>query len=116
MKKFLIAVASLSLVLVMGIMFAACSSDATGKYELESVSYNGQAVEGEDLEDMKSYYKDFELTSDGKIKMGGEEVGTWSQDGKKVTFTIDERSTEATFDGNKLTVDTDGQVMVLKKV
>ena len=116
MKKVLLTVASLSLVVVMGIMFAACSSDATGKYVVESATYNGQAVEGEELEFLKEGFKDFELTADGKVKDSHGEVGAWSQDGKKVTFTIEGQSMEASFSGNKLTVEDNGSVIILKKV
>lgn len=118
MKKILISVAALSLVVVMGVMLAACSTNPVGKYELYSITVDGDTKKDGEIFDLtKEAYKDFELTEDNKIKIRGAEVGEWKQDGKKVTLTVmGEEDVEATISGSKLTFKDGDNKLVLKKV
>lgn len=105
MKKILLTVASLSLVVVMGIMLAACSSSVAGTYELYSITYNGTEMKAGDpgFDEIKTSmpYTSFELTKDGKVKIGGKETGEWKQDGNKITIG-DSDEGSFTVDGNNL--------------
>lgn len=117
MKKILISVAALSLVVVMGVMLAACSTNPVGKWELYSISYDGETKkDGEEFDAMKEMMGTIELTEDGKVKMHDIEAGEWKQDGKKVTIA----GAEYTISGSKLTAEREieGKKMkvVFKKV
>ena len=119
MKKILISVAALSLVVVMGVMLAACSKDnknnsaAAGKYELYSMTIEGQELkDGELFDGLKANLGTIELTKDGKVISNGNEIAEWKQDGKKVTIGTE----EYTLDGDTLTGEYEGAKIVLKKV
>lgn len=105
MKKVLISVAALSLVVAMGVMLAACSTNPVGTWELYSITIDGKTYKEGDAEfdAMKAQTVAMELTEDGKVKMGDYEVGEWTQDGKKVTI----MGTEYTISGSKLTTEAD---------
>ncbi len=126
MKKILITVASLTLVLVMGAMLAACSTNAEGTYELVSMAYyeNGELKEemkeGVDgFEESKDYYK-LVFNKDGTCDLG-ESKAKWEQNGKEITITDDNDDvTKGTLSGKTLTL-TYGEgeyktVMTFKKV
>lgn len=125
MKKILLTVASLSLVVVMGIMLAACSkdnknSDVAGTYELYSITVNGMEFkEGSEIfEATKNeipFSASFELTKDGKVKMGDVETGEWKQDGNKITIG-DSDEGAFTVDGNNLVFEMTTPEMSMKIV
>ena len=126
MKKILITVASLTLVLVMGAMLAACSPNVEGNYELVSMAYyeNGELKEemkegDEGFEEIKEYYK-VVFNKDGTCDLG-ESKAKWEQNGKEITITDDNDDvTKGMLSGKTLTL-TYGEgeyktVMTFKKV
>ena len=106
MKKIVAIVSSLVLVLAMGIMLAACSSNAAGTYKFESLKVTqGDTViqemkAGEDS--ITADYIVYELKDDGTFTMGTLS-GKWTQDGKKITLTMGSESSEGTLSGGTLT-------------
>lgn len=121
------------LTFVIGVFcLAACGDDAkaTGTYKFVSQSY----TDSEGTQELKvgengltEDYIVVEIKKDGtfvqKITSGGETeemTGTWTQDGKTVTFTYDANDTQTgTLDGDTLTfTDAEGEyssTIVLKK-
>ena len=110
------------------------AASASGTYVLKSI--NGLSIQdafaeqfGDEisLDDILSLlglqsiddYMKVELKSDGSavVSVAGEEgeLGTWKQDGNKVTITVDGDSVECTLNGNELTLPIEGETYVLVK-
>lgn len=126
MKKILITVASLTLVLVMGAMLAACSPNAEGTYEIVSMAYyvNGELEEEmkEGVEGFEEHKDDYKLVfnKDGTCDLGRSKA-KWEQNGKEITITdADDNVIKGTLSGKTLTITTEEgeykSVMTFKKV
>lgn len=129
MKKVAISVLSVLAVMIMCVCFSACSSSITGTYKFESMSVTQGSVTteikaGEKYMGMVTLSEDtFILTinDDNTIEFKtnmGEEVtvkGTWEKKDGKYYLTIEGDSQEVTISGNKLTMESDGAKLVLKK-
>ena len=132
MKKIVAIVSSLVLVLAMGIMLAACSSNPVGTYKFDSMSVtiNGETKDlkvGDELypgSKLTEDYMVYELKEDNTytVSVGGNETmtGKWEQDGSTIKFKAgDTEVGSAKLSGNKLTIEQkDGPMpgkVVLKK-
>ena len=132
-------IVSIALVILMvASLFVACSGSGSaspeGVYKIKTI--NGQSMKayfaemfGSTEDEVDSLlklagienideYMTFTLKKDGVFTatvMGEEETGTWKLDGEKLTLTIEEDPMECTFKNGEITVDMNGEVMVLGK-
>jgi len=112
----------MALVLVASIL-AACgggNSGPSGKYNLVSFTEDGETIEASQLTEMgldtDGFYIEFVDGSKVKLATFGEVTdGTYKLDSKNIAFTVDGDPASATIDGNKITLNADGVIMVYEK-
>lgn len=122
-------------VLMVAALFVGCSSNSVdGVYRIKTVNgkelktYLTEELGGTEDQieallkmagiDSLEDYMTITLNQDGTVKaamMGEESEGTWKLDGEKLTLTVDGEATECTYKDGKITVDMDGETMVLGK-
>lgn len=114
-RKMLVTVLAVAMVCCFTVWFAACGNTSVeGTWYFESTTMNSGGVEvsykvGEETEGVtitKEFMK-MVIKSDGTVEMTGmmsSGSGTWKQDGKTVTITIEGEALEGTISGNKLTI------------
>ena len=129
---------SVTLVVLMAVaLFVGCASKPAatdGVYKIKTVNgkemtaylteeLDGAAVDVEaklklfGIEKLEDYMT-FALNEDGTLTvsvMGEESVGTWKLDGEKLTLTLDGETMEGTYQNDEITVEMDGDTMVLGK-
>lgn len=116
------------LVLILGVsLLAGCGGGTTltGKYNLVSMTQDGEEQSIEDLKteyesygmgDFPEFYIEFKDGSNFAFIMYGETMdGTFTVNGKSVELTVDGEAVPGTIDGNTLTLEKDGAKMVFKK-
>ena len=117
-------IAVLLVLMVSVAALAACGgsggSGLTGKYNLVSLTEDGHTVTAEQFAEMGLRADEFylEFVDSSKFNMvvfGDKNEGTYKLDNKAITLTVDGEPAQATIDGNKITLDADGSVMVFEK-
>lgn len=116
-KKIALFVLAVAVAAVLSITIAACSAkDAKGTYKFQSMTMTagGQTQtyevgkEGPMGSALTADYYVLEIKDEGKLTItmmgGGSTDGTWTQDGNKVTLTIEGRAQEATLNGDILSI------------
>lgn len=114
---------SILMVAMLVLSLAACGgskSSAAGSYKFKSMTAEGQTVTAEQLEALGQDLEGFklELKSNGEFAITVEaktETGTWKEDGKKISLTMDGETVEAALDGNTVTFGMDGVELAFEK-
>ncbi len=131
-------------VLMIAALFAGCSGSSSpeGTYKIKSIngkdvksyfkeSMGALAGEGEEITDEQidailalmginniDEFVTFTLEEGGNFKasmMGEEQTGTWKLEGDKLTMTIDGDDATGTFKDGEITIEMEGESMVLAK-
>ena len=116
MKKHICLI--LALCMVCMLVSATAEGGAAGTWYLSEMTADGQTIDGASLSQIGMTWS-LALGEDGSVTsvldlMGEKEesAGTWTQDGDKITITIDDQPAEATLADGKLTLSEGGQTMV----
>ena len=93
------------------------SSTLSGKYDLVSMTSEGETLDAVQLKDfgIEGY---FEFLDGGKVKVeafGETSEGTFTVSGTNVTITIDGEPASGTISGNRITIEDDDLTMVIEK-
>jgi len=110
----------MSLCLAFSISFLSCQSkiDVIGEYKLSPDELELSEEEAAMMKAMADSFK-LVLEDDNKLKftmMGQEIEGTYKLDGNVIELTMQGDTETATVDGNKITMEAQGQKMVFVKI